>query len=264
MIDWRQWHNEPALIDALILAAWLYALATGPLRGRLAPGTPYPAAAARRFYPGLVLFYFTIGSPVEATGRFYLFSANMLAQMAILYPVAWLLLTGIPEWLIDRLIGATPGAMAIGRVLFRPLVCGAFFVLSVSIWYVPRIYEWGLQRPVNFAAEHVLFAAAGVLFWWPLASRSQLFPPLRFGARMVYLFATQVAMTAVFSYLLMAEHPLYPTYELAPRLLPELDALNDQTFAGILLSAISSLVMVAALGASFFRWSKASEPASHR
>jgi putative membrane protein len=264
MIDWRQWHNEPALVEALILAAWLYAMATGPLRARLAPAEPYSRRSALRFYTGLALFYLVVGTPAESVGRFYLFSANMLVQMAILYPVAWLLLTGIPRWLIDAVLGSARITELAGRVLFHPLVCGAFFVLSVSVWYVPRIYEWGLQRPWHFGAEHLLFAAAGAMFWWPLSSRSEIFPPLRFGARMIYLFATQVAMTAVFSYLLMAEHPLYPTYELAPRLLPALDPINDQTFAGILLSAMSSLVMVSALGVSFFRWSKTSEPSGHR
>jgi cytochrome c oxidase assembly factor CtaG len=76
---------------------------------------------------------------------------------------------------------------------------------------------------------------------------------------MVYLFGLEVAMTAVFSYLLMAEHTIYPNYVLAPRLIPGFDVLSDQAFGGILLSAISSLFFVGALGSAFYQWSKSSK-----
>jgi cytochrome c oxidase assembly factor CtaG len=263
MIDWRQWQNEPGLVGAIAVVGWLYALGVGPLRTFWAPASPFPGRAACRFAGGLFLLWFAVASPFEQIGRYYLFSAQMCTQMLIVYPVAWLLLTGLPPGLLDWLLALLPGSRHWGRVLFRPLTCGAAFVLGVSIWYLPRIYEWGLEREVGLAAEHLLFLLAGVLFWWPLASPSRRFPALRFGARMAYLFATEVAMTAVFSYLLMAEHPLYPSYELAPRLIASLDALNDQVFAGILLSGISSLVMVAALGASFYHWWKSADSGAH-
>ena len=35
MIDWTHWHNEPVLIGGLIFLGWLYAILTGPLRGKL-------------------------------------------------------------------------------------------------------------------------------------------------------------------------------------------------------------------------------------
>jgi len=107
--------------------------------------------------------------------------------------------------------------------------------------------------------EHLAFFGAALLFWWPLISPSRLVPPIGYGARLVYLFALEEALTAVFSYILMADHPMYPTYALAPRLIAGLDAINDQVLGGILLSAVSSLVLVGALGVNFLRWAKWSE-----
>jgi cytochrome c oxidase assembly factor CtaG len=68
-----------------------------------------------------------------------------------------------------------------------------------------------------------------------------------------------VALTGVFTYLLMGEHPLYAAYELAPRLIPGLSAENDQVLGGVLLSGVSSLVLVGVLFVNFLRWSRADQ-----
>ena len=143
MIDWRQWQNEPGLVGAIAVVGWLYALGVGPLRTFWAPASPFPGRAACRFAGGLFLLWFAVASPFEQIGRYYLFSAQMCTQMLIVYPVAWLLLTGLPPGLLDWLLALLPGSRHWGRVLFRPLTCGAAFVLGVSIWYLPRIYESG-------------------------------------------------------------------------------------------------------------------------
>lgn len=79
---------------------------------------------------------------------------------------------------------------------------------------------------------------------------------------MVYLFATEVALTGAFTYLLMAEHAMYPTYALAPRLIPSLSPEDDQMMGGVVLSAVSSLVLVGACGTAFYGWFKDSEKAT--
>ena len=257
MIDWRQWHNEPILVDGLVLIGWLYALLTGPLRGPLAPGQPGSRAEAVCFYSGLAIFYLAVGSPLDRIGRLYLLSAHIVLQMTIVFAAAGLLLRGLPVWMIDSTLGRSWGKRPF-QVLVRPLVAGGLFVLIYSAWYVPRLFEWAQRSESGRVFEHVLFCFIGILFWWPLLSRSRVFPPLAYGSRMVYLFCLEVAMTAVFSYLLMAEHPLYPTYELAPRLIAGVGAEDDQMLGGILLSAVSSLVLVGALGMNFRAWARKS------
>lgn len=283
VIDWTQWHQEPLLADSLILLGWLYAILAGPLRARLAPGEPWLGRCALRFYAGLALFFVAVDSPFDRIGSLYLFSAHVALQLVVLYPAAALVLSGIPAWMIDwvltvgrtvsvsRSAGSRPelaeGRGSSGstcptcvvRVLLRPLTTGAVFVVVTGVWYLPRPYEWALQREWARGIEYLAFFGAALLFWWPLISPSRLLPPIGYGARLVYLFALEVALTAVFSYLLMADHPLYPTYELAPRLIPGLDATNDQVLGGILLSGVSSLVLVGALGVNFLRWARRSE-----
>ena len=258
MIDWVQWHREPILADGLILLGWLYAILAGPLRARLAPGEPWPRTPALRFYSGLGLFYLAIASPFDRVGSLFLFSAHVALQLVILYPAAALILSGLPSWMVDSLL-IRPVPRRVVRCLAHPLVAAAAFILVTGVWYLPRPFEWALQREWTHGVEHLAFFAAALLFWWPLISTSRLLPPIGYGARLVYLFALEVALTAVFSFILMADHPMYPTYALAPRLIAGLDATNDQILGGILLSAVSSLVLVGALGVNFLRWARRSE-----
>jgi putative membrane protein len=255
VIDWSQWHNRPLLADGLVVLGWVYALFAGPLRPRLAPGEAWPGRDAARFYSGLVLFYLAVGSPLDRVGRAYLFSLHIVLQLLVMYPAAALCVSGAPRWMIDPLL-ARLGGRKIWAFLFHPLVAGGLFVLLVSGWYVPRIFGWALTHRLGQTVEGAAFFAAAVLFWWPLISRSRLFPPISFGAKMIYLFCLEVALTGIFSYVLMAEHPLYPIYETAPRLIPGLSAEGDQVLGGVLLSGISSLVLVGALGVNFMHWAR--------
>ena len=40
------WQADPVLLGGLVTLATLYALGAGPLRSRLAPGTPFPTRSA--------------------------------------------------------------------------------------------------------------------------------------------------------------------------------------------------------------------------
>ena len=260
MIDWGSWRHQPVLLGGLVLLGWLYALATGPARGRLAPGEPFPRQRAIRFYAGLVLLYLALGSPLDFVARYFLSSAHTVQDVLVLYPAAALLLLGTPGWLADALLGRVP--RPVGRALLGPLVCGGIFVVTVSGWYVPRLFEASLRDEGVHALRAALFLGAALLFWWPLLSPSRVFPPLRHGPRLLYLLAVQVALTGVFTYILMADHPMYPTYEHAPRLVAALTPIEDQVLSGTLLSFVSSMVLVAALGLNFFRLARADRPVS--
>ena len=256
MIDWRHWHNEPFLTGGLILAGWLYAVLAGPMRARLAPGAPYPRRQAALFYSALVLFYLAVGSPLDQVAERFLLSAHMAQHLVIMYPVPFLLLLGTPAWMIDPLL-ARPALRAPLRLLFHPLVCGLLSVGVISVWHAPFLYEWTLQDKVIHVLEHLMFLAVSLLYWWPLASPSRVFPAPGYGARMLYLLATEVGMIPVSAYVVFSTDILYPTYEFAPRLFARLSPADDQLFAGVLMKLAGMAVTLMAVGYFFYRWSKA-------
>jgi len=261
VIDWGHWHNEPYLTGGLILAGWLYAIVAGPLRSRLAPGQPYPFAKAVWFYSALVLFYLAVGSPLDQVGERFLLSAHMIQHEVIMYPAPLMILLGLPAWMIDPVLVRLNRTLA-GRFLVRPFTCGLLAVSVISLWHMPFLYEWTLQDKVTHVAEHLMFFAVSLLYWWPIASPSRLFPVPGFAIRVLYIIGTEVGMIPVCAYIVFSSEVLYPTYEYAPRIIGGFSPADDQLVAGILMKVVGMAVSLGALGAVFYKWQKRSELAT--
>jgi putative membrane protein len=258
MIEWRHWHNEPYLIGGLIFLGWLYAILAGPLRSRLAPGLPYPRARVWRFYTSLVIFYLTVGSPLDQIGERFLLSAHMLQHQLLIYVAASLFLTGLTPWMVDPVLGR-PAPRRLLRFLTNPLACGLIYTLVMSIWHMPALYEWALENKLVHVAEHVMFFGAALFYWWPLLSPSKALPPASHGTQMIYLVAVLIGMTPVFAYLTFSSDILYPTYEYAPRILASFDVAADQLLAGVMTQIIGALVAMIAFCWSFYAWFQAGQ-----
>jgi putative membrane protein len=258
MIDWRHWHNEPFLTGGLILAGWLYAVLAGPLRSRLAPGAPYPAARAWMFYGALVVFYLAVGSPLDQVSERFLLSAHMVQHLLIMYPVALLILLGLPAWMIDPLL-SRPALRGPFGMLLHPMACAILSTAVISLWHAPFLYEWTLQDKVVHVVEHLMFLAVSLLYWWPIASPSRVFPSPGYGGRMIYIFGTEVAMIPVAAYVVFSGDILYPTYEYAPRLIAGFSPADDQLTAGIIMKITGMTVSLGALAFCFFKWARQSQ-----
>lgn len=257
MIDWRHWHNEPYLIGGLVFLGWLWAVLAGPWRARLAPpATPFPRRHAVQFYLGLIFFYLAVGSPLDQIAERFLFSAHMLQHQLLVYPAAILFLLGIPHWMIDPVL-AKPVVRRIARFFTHPLCCALIYSLVIGVWHAPSLYDWALRDKTVHVIEHVMFFAAGVLYWWPLLSPSRVLPPANHGVQMLYLLGVIIAMTPVFAYLTFSQDILYPTYEFAPRLLPDFSAAEDQLLAGVMMKIIGMIVALAAFMIAFYHWYQA-------
>lgn len=257
MIDWRHWHNEPYLVGGLILLGWLYTIFTGPLRAWLEPAAPYPRRQAWFFYSSLLLFYLTVGSPLDQIAERFLLSAHMLQHQLLIYPCAALFLLGLPGWLV-RPVTAAPVLQGPLRLLTRPLICGLIYTLTYSCWHAPMLYEWTLQSKTVHVLEHLMFFGAALFYWWPVLSPSREFPPISYPGQMVYQFLIVIGMTPAFAYITFSDRVLYPTYEYAPRLIANFPPGEDQLLAGAMMKIIGMSVALLAFGCSFYRWSKAS------
>jgi putative membrane protein len=252
VIDWRHWHNEPHLIGGLVLIGWLYALGIGPLRPRLAPGEPFPRAHAWRFYSALVIFYLAVGSPLDQAGEVFLLSAHMVQHQLIIYPAALLFLLGLPAWLVRPVTGR-PSLRRIIGFATHPIVCVLVFTLVLSIWHHPGLYDWALRnRPVHIL-EHLMFFGSALWFWWPIASPSTEFPPIRPGPQILYWTGSVIGMTPLFVYLAFSDDVLYSTYDLAPRLFNDFSPLNDQVLAAAIMKIGAMAVAFIGLAFAFVR-----------
>jgi len=238
------WHNEPLLLLSLLLAGWAYAVGVGPLRARLAPpGTPYPRAKAAAFFAGIVLNYLAVGSPLDQFGEDYLFSVHMVQHLIIVYVTPPLLLWGLPWWLTDAVL-ARPWPKAVARCVLHPAACCVAFVVTFALWHLPELYEAALRsRPIHII-EHITIFFTALQMWWMFLGPSHVIPPCSYPVRMVCAFMLMAAHMPILGLLAFSDDPLYRTYELAPRLIPNFDAMDDQRTGAAIMEMNAALVSV--------------------
>lgn len=254
MLDWTHWHNEPYLVGGLIVLGWLYALATGPFRSRLAPaGSAFPTAHAVRFYAGLIVFYFAVGSPLDQAGERYLLSAHMIQHQLVIYPAAVLFLTGLPPWLVAH-VTARPAFRLPCRFFTHPATAVLGYTAILSLWHIPALYDWALRDRLVHIVEHLTFFAAALLYWWPLISPSREYPRARHAVQMLYIVAVTITMTPLFAFIAFSSEVLYPTYEYAPRLFPNFTPLQDQLLGAAIMKLGGMFVSFLTLIWVFYRW----------
>lgn len=250
------WHTEPLLLLLLLGAGWGYAVVTGPLRPRWAPpGTPYPLGRAVCFYGSLVLNYLAVGSPLDQFGEDYLFSLHMVQHLIIIYITPPLLLLGLPWWLTDRLLRPVWLKKA-AAFLLHPAVCCTAFVVLFGLWHLPELYEAALRnRPIHIL-EHATIFFTATQMWWLFLGPSRLIPPCRYPIRILASFMLMAAHMPILGLLALSENPLYPTYELAPRIFANFSAMDDQVLGGTMMEMVAALVSVGLLGWSIWGWMK--------
>ena len=258
MIDWTHWHNEPYLVGGLIVLGWLYALAVGPFRSRFTTSAPYPTAHAIKFYAALFIFYIAVGSPLDQIGERFLLSAHMIQHQLLIYGSAVLMLLGLPSWLVAPL-ARPPALRAVLTVLTRPVICAVIYIVTLTAWHAPALYDAALQNKAVHVLEHVMFFGSALFYWWPVLSPSREFPRIGQGAQMIYLLAVTIGMTPLFAFLAFADNILYPTYEYAPRLFANFDPQQDQLLGAAIMKLGGLFVTFIALVIAFYRWYQLSE-----
>lgn len=254
MLSIWHWHTEPLLLGGVLVVIWAYGMLVGPLRGWIDPEALFPKKAVAWFVAGVTSFYLAVGSPLDAAGENFLFSAHMVQHNLLMYVSAVFTIFALPGWFVDGLLDKAPRVTAALRPLVHPLVAGFLFTFVFCGWHAPALYEWALRDRGVHTLEHLTMYGASVLMLWPVLSPSRLLPPANWGVHVLYLFVLMVAQIPLFGILTFAEYPLYPTYEYAPRLFAGLDPLQDQVLGGLLMKVANMLISLVLIGRAFVIW----------
>lgn len=204
------------------------------------------------FASGLASLWVVSDWPFHDIAEQRLFLFHMIEHMTLALVSAPLMIAGTPAWLL-RWILTTPRLFAVIRPLTRPLA--AFFVFNgilVGIHW-PEIVNLMVTSGIYHFAIHALLMAAAVVMWIPVLSPvpelKRLTPPLR----MLYLFAHSLLPTIPASFLTFGREPLYRFYAEAPRLWG-IDAITDQTLAGLVMKLGGGAILWGVLVVVWFRW----------
>ena len=256
MLSIWHWHTEPLLLGGILAVVWLYGMLTGPLRNWVDPSAQVSSRHVVFFGAAVLSFYLAVGSPLDAAGENFLFSAHMVQHNVLMYVSALLTMWALPPWLVDGLLQKAAGLIPLFRVLLHPLVAGFIFTIVFCGWHIPALYEWALHMKAVHTIEHLTMYGASVIMLWPVLSSSRLLPAANWGVHMLYLFVLMVAQIPLFAILTFSEYPLYPTYEFAPRLIAGFGPLEDQVLGGLLMKVANMVLALSLIGRAFYIWNQ--------
>jgi putative membrane protein len=243
--------------------ALLYWLCTGRYRDRFPGSKVVPGRQRIAFYAAIAVTLVALASPLDTIGDTSLFTAHMVQHLLLTLGVVPLLLAGVPDWLFRDVLRKTRLSRVV-RLAHHPLVAFFGFNLVFTLAHVPAFYELTLTNEPLHAAEHLAFIATAMLMWMPVLSPAQdispTYPPL---GQVAYLFLQTVPASLLGALLTATSVAFYPTYVLAPRIVP-LSPLEDQQLGGLLMWVGGGIYFLIATGVVFFAWASREEAANRR
>ena len=247
-LDWR---FDPLIVGGLLAAAigWLLLVRRVSVAH---PGHPVPALRTAAFLGGLAAIAVALLSGIERYDT-TLFSVHMVQHLLLMLvaapllalsaPITQLLRVASPAWrrrVVELLHSGALSALA------HPVVAWVTFTFVLWISHFSPLFDAALENPLIHDAEHALFLAAGLLFWWPVVAADPAPRRLGYPVRALYLLLQMPPSSFLGMLITFANGPLYPHY--ATLASPYgIDALADQQAAGGIMWLAGDVVFIVAI-----------------
>jgi cytochrome c oxidase assembly factor CtaG len=244
------WRYTPILGVWVVAATFVggYVLAHRRAGHDLDPGK------LRRWVLGVLALVVVSEWPIGQLGVGYFASIGIARYIVYTFVAAPLLLSGLPDWLVERwfpdgsrrratLTAVT--AWPIALLLFNAVLFGTHLPIVVDTLKVTQLG--------SFAVD-IAHLGAALIWWWPAMRRVPAGNAIEEPLRAFYLFASSVLMFVPAAFLTFSPLPLYGLYELAPPLWLGFDPTLDQQTAGIIMNIGGGLVLWAIIATLFLRW----------
>ena len=249
---WTHWHGHPEVLIGLVVLEGVYLLGVGPLRDRYDLADRADSRQVAMFTLGVLVIFFSLLSPLHILSDRYLFSAHMLQHVLLTLVAPPLLVMGMPDWLLRRLL--RPGTVfRLARIVTHPMIAFVLFNVVFSMWHIPVLYNLSMTNHEIHILEHLLVIVTAVLMWWPITSTMPELPRLSYPLQMGYLFLMSIAQIVVFAPITFSRSPIYEWYVAAPEIWA-LTPLVDQQIGGIIMKIGGGTVFLTLLIVIFFRW----------
>jgi cytochrome c oxidase assembly factor CtaG len=251
------WAWYPSVLIGISLWTAAYLILIGRLRRRNTQGEAPKMWQQIAFHSGTLTLLLALISPLDELGDEYLFSAHMLQHLLMMFVTAPLWLLGSPAGLIDLIL---PKQLVVPALwMTRPVTAFIVFTSVMYIWHVPAFYNVAQANEGVHIFEHLSYLGAGLIGWWPVASRAGAgVPKTPAPLSMLYLFLMTIPCTALSAILTFSAKPFYASYMEAPRMLG-LSVLEDQRLGGLLMWIPTHMIILLALGITFFKWFSGNE-----
>ncbi|MCF8564714.1 cytochrome c oxidase assembly protein [Alicyclobacillus tolerans] len=245
---------QPSILAVAVAVQLIYlALTRGPLSNALFHRRRMVTGKETAFFlVGCWLLYFSFGGPLDYISDNYLFSAHMIQHMVEITIMTPLIMKGIPDSFYQFLWNCR-WTKHVVRPWTQPVVAGAVFNIVVVIFHVPVVYNLSLQSDSFHFFEHAMFFIVSFFMWAQLLSHISGWRNLTPGQKMVYILYNYNLMMPLVVLLLIANHPWYPHYVAAPRIIPGLTPLADMQLGAILMMAFMAFAYAGYFVKEFFK-----------
>jgi len=262
------WSFEPGTLALLASAAVAYGWACRVARS-LTPRHPVPAWRRWACFGGLAVVAVALVSPV-GTYADALLSVHMAQHVLLTLVAAPLVLLGQPGALALRVV--SPGRrrrwlrMGHGRTLrlaSSPLLAWGLFAATGWAIHFSPLFDAALRSHPLHVAEHALFLATALLFWWPVVGGHPGRRPLPHPVRLLYLGVAMPQNTFLALAVLGADDVLYSGYAEVARTWGPSPLADQRQGAGLMWVAGDLILLVSVLLVAA-AWARHEERATER
>ena len=263
-----EWTFPPLVTLGILVAGLAWWAAIRRIRRRH-PANPVPRSRSLAIIGALAVLGFALASGIERYDT-TLFWVHMVQHVLLVLVVAPLVALAAPVTVLLRVAG--PGTRRVLvrvlrsrplRVLASPVTAWLIFAGVMWLSHFSGLFDAALEDPLIHEAEHALFLASALLFWWPVVGLDPAPHRLGFPARIGYTFLQMTQNTFLAVVILNAPGVLFPHYATlgAPY---GLDALTDQRAAAGIMWLAGDAIFLTAIMLLVAAWMRADARGTRR
>lgn len=256
------WSFDPLVWIGIFVAGGAYLVGARRVN-RANPRVPVARWRTFVWLAGLAVILVALSSAIDVYAG-DLLTVHMVQHLLLAMVAPPLLALGAPITLALRI--ASPETRhrlilpvlhsKIVRVLASPLVAWPLFAVAMWLTHFSPLYNAALEDPAIHDAEHLLYLATGLLFWWPVVAADPIPHRMGYGTRLAYLGFQMPINAAVGLAIYFAPVVLYPHYATLVRTWGP-DALTDQQIGGVLMWGAGDLLLLVAIPLVVVAWMRA-------
>jgi putative membrane protein len=211
------------------------------------------------FISGVVTLWLSLDWPLGPIAAGYLASAHSLQFLIVTMISTPLLLLGTRTGFLARKSQLGPPAFrAVAAKVAHPIIAVIIFNAIVAATHMPSVVDGLMPKASGAFLIDLAWVIGGLVFWWPVIMPFPTYKVFGVPMKILYLLLGTLFHTVIGMIMLVAEHPMYGIYELAPPIFA-VPPRADQQLAGGIMELGVFFAIVVATGVLFFRWAAESE-----